>query len=85
MRSGDMPAIGKRPNALPQVTWPAALFTQACIPTMVRYLSTLPMRDPLMAITLIALVPRLLAAIFSEGYFAHDDHFLVIEAAAELR
>lgn len=35
-----------------------------------------------MAITLIALVPRLLAAIFSEGYFAHDDHFLVIEAAA---
>ncbi len=38
-------------------------------------------RDPLTALTLIALVPRLLAAFFSAGYFAHDDHFLVIEAA----
>ena len=37
---------------------------------------------PLAALTLIALVPRLIAAFFSEGYFAHDDHFLVIEAAA---
>lgn len=37
---------------------------------------------PLLALTLLALVPRLLAAFFSGGYFAHDDHFLVIEAAA---
>jgi hypothetical protein len=36
---------------------------------------------PLLALTCIALVPRLLAAFFSEGYFAHDDHFLIIEAA----
>jgi len=26
-------------------------------------------------------VPRLLAALFSGGYFAHDDHFLIVEAA----
>ncbi len=38
-------------------------------------------RTPLLSLTLIALVPRLLAAFFSGGYFAHDDHFLVIEAA----
>lgn len=38
-------------------------------------------RDPLLALTLIALVPRMLAAFFSGGYFAHDDHFLVVEAA----
>jgi len=38
--------------------------------------------QPLAALTVIALVPRLIAAFFSEGYFAHDDHFLVIEAAA---
>ncbi|MBP6312603.1 MAG: glycosyltransferase family 39 protein [Flavobacteriales bacterium] len=37
--------------------------------------------DPVRALTVIAFVPRLIAAIFSEGYFAHDDHFLVIEAA----
>lgn len=36
---------------------------------------------PLAWLTLIATVPRLLAAIFSGGYYAHDDHFLVIEAA----
>jgi hypothetical protein len=36
---------------------------------------------PLAALTLIALVPRLVAAFFSGGYFAHDDHFLIIEAA----
>lgn len=36
---------------------------------------------PLFWLTLLALVPRLLAALFSEGYFAHDDHFLMIEAA----
>jgi hypothetical protein len=36
---------------------------------------------PLAALTLIALLPRLLAAFFSPGYFAHDDHFLIIESA----
>lgn len=36
---------------------------------------------PLLALTLLALVPRLFAACFSGGYFAHDDHFLVVEAA----
>jgi hypothetical protein len=36
---------------------------------------------PVLWLTLIALVPRLLAAFFSGGYFAQDDHFLVIEAA----
>ncbi|HMN04543.1 MAG TPA: glycosyltransferase family 39 protein [Flavobacteriales bacterium] len=35
---------------------------------------------PLFWLTLIALVPRLLAAFFSGGYFAHDDHFLMVEA-----
>lgn len=33
-------------------------------------------------LTAIALLPRLIAALFSPGYMAHDDHFLVIEAAA---
>ena len=32
-------------------------------------------------LTFIAIAVRLLAAVFSEGYFAHDDHFLVVEAA----
>jgi hypothetical protein len=36
---------------------------------------------PLAALTLIALAPRLVAAFFSGGYFAQDDHFLIIEAA----
>lgn len=40
-----------------------------------------PTPRPLLALTLIALIPRLVAAVFSQGYFAHDDHFLVIEAA----
>lgn len=40
-----------------------------------------PAARPVLALTVIALLPRLLAAVFSEGYFAHDDHFLVIEAA----
>lgn len=40
------------------------------------------MERPLVALTLIALVPRLIAAFFSGGYFAHDDHFLIIEPAA---
>lgn len=38
-------------------------------------------RRPLFWLTVIALVPRLLAAFFSGGYYAQDDHFLVIEAA----
>jgi len=37
---------------------------------------------PLTVLTLAALLPRLFAAFFSGGYFAHDDHFLVVEAAA---
>lgn len=41
-----------------------------------------PGQHPLRTLTIIALVPRLIAAIFSQGYFAHDDHFLIIEAAA---
>ncbi|MFZ1686248.1 MAG: glycosyltransferase family 39 protein [Flavobacteriales bacterium] len=41
----------------------------------------MPPARPLLWLTIIALVPRLVAAIFSQGYFAHDDHFLVIEAA----
>lgn len=40
-----------------------------------------PATRPLVALTFIALIPRLVAALFSQGYFAHDDHFLVIEAA----
>lgn len=35
---------------------------------------------PLYWLTIIALVPRLVAAVFSGGYFAHDDHFLMVEA-----
>ncbi len=38
-------------------------------------------RYPLTWLTFIAAVPRLVAAFFSGGYFAQDDHFLVIEAA----
>jgi len=30
---------------------------------------------------MVAFIPRLLASIFAPGYFAHDDHFLIIEAA----
>ncbi len=36
---------------------------------------------PLFWLTIIAVIPRLVAAFFSGGYFAHDDHFLMIEAA----
>jgi 4-amino-4-deoxy-L-arabinose transferase-like glycosyltransferase len=38
-------------------------------------------RQPLVWLTIIAAVPRSVAAIFSEGFYAQDDHFLVIEAA----
>jgi hypothetical protein len=34
---------------------------------------------PLLAIILIALIPRLVAAVFSKGYSMHDDHFGPIE------
>jgi hypothetical protein len=36
---------------------------------------------PLAWITVLAAIPRVFAAIFSQGYYAHDDHFLMIEAA----
>lgn len=36
---------------------------------------------PLQWITVLAVVPRLAAALFAGGYFAQDDHFLVVEAA----
>ena len=36
---------------------------------------------PLAVLTALALLPRMVAAFFSGGYFAHDDHFLIIEAA----
>ena len=35
----------------------------------------------LKTILFVGLIVRLIAAIFSEGYAMHDDHFLVIEAA----
>jgi hypothetical protein len=37
--------------------------------------------QPYMFVMIIALILRLIAAIFSKGYGMHDDHFLVIEAA----
>ncbi|MCB0770968.1 MAG: hypothetical protein KDC00_11265, partial [Flavobacteriales bacterium] len=48
---------------------------------MLAWMHERKIRWPIWSLTLIALVPRLLAAVFSQGYFAHDDHFLVIEAA----
>jgi hypothetical protein len=38
-------------------------------------------QKPLPTILFIALIVRLIAAFFAKGYFAHDDHFLVIEAS----
>ena len=35
-----------------------------------------------LSILLLALVVRIIAAVFSQGYGMHDDHFLVIEASA---
>ncbi|MBK7094006.1 MAG: hypothetical protein IPH57_02670 [Saprospiraceae bacterium] len=37
--------------------------------------------QPYLSVIMIALFLRLIAAIFSQGYGMHDDHFLVIEAA----
>lgn len=48
---------------------------------MLNRLFDTPPHGALLRLTLIALVPRLVAAFFSGGYFAHDDHFLVIEPA----
>jgi hypothetical protein len=36
---------------------------------------------PITFVLLIALIPRIIAAIFSKGYGMHDDHFLIIEAS----
>ncbi len=55
---------------------------RAVIVPFLRDLRERAIARPLAALTLIALLPRLIAALFSGGYFAHDDHFLVIEAAA---
>lgn len=41
-----------------------------------------PPAQALKVLLIIALVPRLVAVVFSPGYFAHDDHFLIIEAAS---
>jgi hypothetical protein len=49
---------------------------------MVKTLSTYWNGRPLLSVMVIALVIRLLAAIFSQGYLMHDDHFLVVETAA---
>ena len=54
----------------------------AAMPSAVKRFWDAPPISALRWLTLIALAPRLLAALFSPGYFAHDDHFLVIEAAA---
>ncbi len=51
------------------------------IPRMFPRLAASMQRHPLAWLTFIAVVPRLVAAFLSEGYFAQDDHFLVIEAA----
>lgn len=48
---------------------------------MMESLKRLRSEDPLLLLTIIALLPRLVASVFAPGYFAHDDHFLVIEAA----
>lgn len=39
-------------------------------------------RYPLGSVLLIALVVRMFAVLFAQGYLMHDDHFLVIEAAS---
>jgi Alg9-like mannosyltransferase family len=46
---------------------------------MVHVLKRFWNEHPLLAIILIALIPRLIAAIFSKGYGMHDDHFGPIE------
>jgi hypothetical protein len=46
---------------------------------MIEFLKRFWNERPLTAIILIALVPRLVAAVFSKGYGMHDDHFGPIE------
>ncbi len=38
-------------------------------------------QSPLLSITFVGLILRLVAVVFSKGYGMHDDHFLIIEAA----
>ena len=45
----------------------------------VSYFSFLWREHPLGTIIILALVFRLIAAIFSQGYGMHDDHFIAIE------
>lgn len=49
---------------------------------MVNSLRTYWNERPLFSVMMIALIIRMLAAVFSQGYLMHDDHFLVVEAAA---
>lgn len=46
---------------------------------MLNSLKRLWAEHPLLAIILIAILPRLVAVVFSKGYGMHDDHFEVIE------
>jgi hypothetical protein len=48
---------------------------------MINKLKTFYNVYPITFILLIALIPRIIAAIFSKGYGMHDDHFLIIEAS----
>ena len=57
-----------------------ATFRTGTMDTLERTMARMQ-RQPLLWLTLIAAVPRLFAAIFSEGFYALDDHFLVIESA----
>jgi hypothetical protein len=47
---------------------------------MIKKIKSFIQEKPLLFVMLLALFFRLLAAIFSQGYGMHDDHFLVIEA-----
>lgn len=48
---------------------------------MKHYLVQLWNNRPLLSIVIIALIVRLVAVVFAQGYGMHDDHFLVIEAS----
>lgn len=48
---------------------------------MIAYLKKFWNEKPLVSIVVIALMVRLIAVVFSQGYGMHDDHFLVIEAS----
>lgn len=49
---------------------------------MIHTLKDLYHKKPLQMIVFIAVLARIVAAIFSQGYGMHDDHFLVIESSA---